>query len=64
MTKRQVNVPKITREEMAMAKRLRDSRKAEAEYDLTLDPRQRFGANYPREGNWEDHLGVPAFPSI
>ena len=33
-----------TREERAMAKRLEDSRKAEAEYERTLDPRQRAGA--------------------
>ena len=46
-----------------MAKRLRDSRKAEAAYEQTLDPRQRTGASTALESEWEDLLRIPALPA-
>ena len=64
MTKRQENVRPLTREARAMAKRIRDSRKAEAEYESTLDPRQRSGAASSLEADWENLPGTPAFPGI
>ncbi len=41
-----------------MEKRLRDSRKAEAEYESTLDPRQRANSILTVENEWGDRLQV------
>jgi hypothetical protein len=60
MTRRQVEARPITREARAMEKRLRDSRKAEAEYESTLDPRQRASAIPSVQNEWGDALQVEA----
>ena len=49
-----------TREEKAMAKRLRDSRKVEAAYESTLDPRQRATATPDVAMEWESRFWSPA----